>query len=110
MPPAQLLLLGLLRPQIEGPLFVREDSTLLSREDFIRAVHQALQEAGMNPSLYAGHSFRMGAATTAAVAGIPAHTIKRLGRWSSEAYQVYIKLSDSSLGSISAALAASSPF
>ena len=107
MPPAQLLLLGLLRPQIEGPLFVREDSTLLSREDFIRAVRQALQEAGMNPSLYAGHSFRMGAATTAAVAGIPAHTIKRLGRWS---YQVYIKLSDSSLGSISAALAASSPF
>ena len=33
--------------------------------------------------------FRIGAATTAATAGIPAHTIKRLGRWSSDAYTLY---------------------
>ena len=32
----------LLRPKIEGPLFVRKDSTLLSKEDFIRAVRPAL--------------------------------------------------------------------
>uniref|UniRef100_A0A1X7VWD6 Tyr recombinase domain-containing protein n=1 Tax=Amphimedon queenslandica TaxID=400682 RepID=A0A1X7VWD6_AMPQE len=100
----------LLRPRTEGPLFIMEDSISLSRQGFIQAVHQALQDAGLNPSLYAGHSFRMGAATTAAVAGIPAHTIKRLGRWSSDAYQIYIKPSDNSLGSISAMLAASSSF
>ncbi len=39
-----------------------------------------------------GHSFRSGAATTAASRGINGDaTIKMLGRWKSEAYQLYIK-------------------
>ena len=43
---------------------------------------RANRVAGVNPLLYAGHSFRIGSATTAAAADIPAHMIKRLGRWS----------------------------
>ena len=51
-------------------------------------------------------SFRIGAATTAAAAGIPAHTIKRLGRsGSSDAYTLYVRQSDSSLLHISTVLA-----
>ena len=38
------------------------------------------------------HSFRVGAATTAASLGFPEYMIKALGRWSSDAYKVYVKL------------------
>ena len=51
----------------------------------------ALDKAGVDNSCYLGHSFRSGAATTAAEQGIGEATIKTLGRWKSSAYQVYIK-------------------
>ena len=35
---------------------------------------------------YAGHSYRIGAATTASLCGIQDSTIKMLGRWQSSAY------------------------
>ena len=50
-----------------------------------------LQQGGINQANYASHSFRIGAATTAAAAGIPAWLIKTLGRWSSNAYMTYIR-------------------
>ena len=40
---------------------------------------------------FSGHSFRIGAATTAAHNWIPDHLIKTLGRWESNADQLYIK-------------------
>ena len=46
-------------------------------------------QAGMCPSNYASQSFRIGAATTAAAAGLPTWLIKTLGRWSSDAYLTY---------------------
>ena len=52
-----------------------------------------LAETGIDQRLYARHSFRIGAATAAAVVGIPTHTIKMLGRWSSGAYALYICVS-----------------
>ena len=39
---------------------------------------------------YASHSFRIGAATTAAAAGLPVWLIMKLGRWTSNAYASYI--------------------
>ena len=49
-----------------------------------------LQQGGVNQADYASHSFRIGAATTAAAAGIPAWLIRTLGRWSSNVYMDYI--------------------
>lgn len=89
----------------DGPLFMFEDGTPLSRSVFVKRVRSALTKAGFNHESYSGHSFRIGAATAAAAAGIPAHTIKMLGRWSSEAYLLYIRQPRSSLAAFSARIA-----
>ncbi|KAH8930079.1 hypothetical protein BT69DRAFT_1180113, partial [Atractiella rhizophila] len=39
----------------------------------------------------AGHSLRSGGATHLAANGIPDSTIQKIGRWSSEAFQIYIR-------------------
>ena len=54
-------------------------------------VRAALTSVGVDGAPFSGHSFRSGAATAAASQGINDATIKMLGRWKSEAYQLYIK-------------------
>lgn len=40
---------------------------------------------------FCGHSFRIGAATSAASSGVADHVIQSLGRWSSDCYIRYIR-------------------
>jgi hypothetical protein len=92
----------------EGPLFKFEDGTFLQRDRFVAEVRKVLRAVGIDHSLYSGHSFRIGAATTAALAGVESHTIQTLGRWHSSAYLLYIRTPPESLASISSRLAAQS--
>ena len=73
-----------------GPLFNFADGKPLTKERFVHHTREALSQAGINASNYAGHSFRIGAATVAAAVGIQDSTIKMLGQWKSEVYQLYI--------------------
>ena len=82
------------------PLFKFQNNEPLSRDRFVMEVRKALREAGIDQSKYAGHSFRIGAATEAAARGLEDSLIKALGRWESAAYQVYVKLPRQSLISI----------
>ena len=75
-----------------GPLFVFEDGRFLTRQRFVDAVREALERAGVDQTKYCGHSFRIGAATTAAARGVEDAMIKTLGRWESVAYLQYIKI------------------
>ena len=68
-------------------------------------LRRLLQQAGYQQCLYSSYSFRIGAATTTAVAGLPAWLIKSLGRWSSDAYQTYIQCPPETLCLISSLLA-----
>ena len=58
-----------LRPPTPGPLFVFQNGVPLTRVTFVNQLRDALREAGIDSSRYAGHSFRIGAATAAAHAG-----------------------------------------
>ena len=48
--------------------------------------------AGLNPKLYKGHSFRIGAATEAANRGYSENAIQKMGRWNSSAVRRYIRI------------------
>ena len=75
------------RPQRgQGPLFIHEDGSPLLKAQFVKKVKKALAHQNIDSSKYSGHSFRIGAATTAAAAGVPDHMIKMMGRWESSAY------------------------
>ena len=57
----------------------------LTRVVLVAKVQEALQQAGLNHKDYNGHSFRIGAATSAAQKGLD--SIQILDRWKSEAYK-----------------------
>ena len=103
-PITALLAYIVLRGNNPGCLFHFKDGRLLTKQRFIENIKEALKAAGLDPKLYAGHSFRIGAATSAAECGINDSTIKMLGRWESTAYQIYIKTPRDKLARISAIL------
>ena len=78
-----------LRGPSPGQLFCFADGRPLTRQQLSSMVQSILHSAGYHGS-YLGHSFQIGAATTAAAQRVPDHLIKALGRWSSDAYQQYI--------------------
>ena len=88
----------------EGPLFLYQDGRSLSRASLTDWLRRILSAAGV-PGTFSSHSFRIGAATVAARNGIPDHLIQALGRWSSNAYQLYIPSPSESLAPLSSQLA-----
>ena len=86
-----------------GPLFLFQDGRPLTRAVLTACLREILAGAGV-PGNFSSHSFCIGAATVAARNGIPDHLIQALGRWSSSAYQSYIRTPSESLASLSSQL------
>ena len=103
-PVAALLGYMVLRGNRDGPMFLFANGDHLTRDRFVTQLRRALTTAGVDCRLYAGHSFRIGAATTASMCGIQDSLIKTLGRWESSAYTVYIRTSPSTLVGVSRTL------
>ncbi len=66
-----------------GPFFVLSAGGTVTKQWFTTQIRATLQGLGLPQDQYAGHSFRIGAATMAALAGIPDSAIQTLGRWRS---------------------------
>ena len=99
-----------LRPPIGGPLFIHASGKPLTKQVLTNKTRQLLTLSGFNASNYAGHIYRIGAATTAAEANLPSWLIKTLGRWSLHCYERYIKTPMSTLSEVSAMLVNKSKF
>ena len=73
-----------------GPLFVWDDGWFLTRDCFVASLRTTLTAVGYNARDYAGHSFRIRAAMTAARQEVQDSLIKTLRHWESAAYTRYI--------------------
>jgi site-specific recombinase XerD len=80
-----------LRPQQPGPLFIHEDGRKLSRQQFQAVLTKVATVLAWDTKRYTTHSFRIGAATTAAINGMSQEFIQKKGRWASLAVKSYIR-------------------
>ena len=87
-------------PPTSGPLFLLENGAPLTRAALVIHLRTALAQAGVDASRYAGHSFRIGAATAAAQVGYSDSFIQSLGRWKSAAFITYIRTSVDELAAV----------
>ena len=89
------------QPPASSPLFTFSKSgSKLTRSSLTKELRSILQLCGFPSNNFYSHSFRIGAATSAASAGIPAWLIKVLGRWHSDCYELYIKTPQSTILSV----------
>ena len=77
-----------------GPFFKYKSGENLTARRFTQEIRALLSQAGKNSLHYAGHSFCIGAATSAASANVQLWLIKSMGRWSSDCFERYIHTSD----------------
>ena len=89
----------------EVPLFKFRSGHPLTRHSCLKHLRSILTAAGYQPLAFNTHSFRIGAATSAAQAGMSTSQIKLLGRWRSSAYQRYTRTLNKSLKSVASSLA-----
>lgn len=71
--------------------FAHEDGNHVTRYQFSTIFKRCLTKLGICASEYGTHSFRIGAATEAARAGLPNEAVRRIGRWRSDCYAGYIR-------------------
>ena len=84
------------------PVFRAGRFNHLTQQQLNKAICHLLQQGEINQDNFASHSFQIGAATTAAVAGLLAWLIKKtLGLWNSNAYLLYIYFSSAVFATVS---------
>ena len=89
------------RPGIPGPFFRFHNGKFLTRND----INKVLKESTNNKVNMSSHSLRIGAASTAATMGCPKWLIQFMGRWTSDCYRDYIRVSSAMISKTSRALA-----
>ena len=88
-----------------GPFFVDSQNKAITKQWFTKQLRLILEAMGLPQELFAGHSLRIGAATTAALKGLEGSMILKLGRWSSSAFWVYVRTPPGQLASVFQTLA-----
>ena len=89
----------------DGPFYIFQSGLYLTRGQVTSTLRLLLKCLHIPTELYASHSFRIGAATTAAEAGLPPWLIQTLGRWSSNCFALYIRTPSSILQKVPGLLA-----
>ena len=80
-----------IRPPGLGPLFLTETGSPLNRVTVSKILKSSLANLGLQPDSFDTHSFRVGRATDLALSGASDSLIREAGRWSSNAFQKYLR-------------------
>ena len=81
-----------MRTKEAGQLFWHFDKSSLSRYQFSAVVKKALLARNISTQGITSHSFRIGACTHFAMAGFSDDELMKMGRWTSAAFQRYIRI------------------
>jgi hypothetical protein len=76
----------------KGSLFQFRSGSPVTHSYFTSSLKSMLMFMGLDPKFYKDHSFRFGAATSAAARGIPLSVNQNMGRWKSDAFMRYIRM------------------
>ena len=82
-------------------LFWLEPGRPLTQTKFVELLKESLHRAGIDPTHFSGHCFRIGTSTTAVANGVGDSTIQVMGRWRSACYQRYVRPSQAELAQVS---------
>ena len=93
------------RGDSSGYFFIDGEKKPITKPRFIAQLRSYMKAAGLPSDQFAGHSFRIGAATTAAKAGMEDSMIQTLGRWHSAAFLRDIRTPHDRLAALSVSLA-----
>ena len=91
------------RGSLAGPLFVWADRSPLTADQVNHYLRVILSRAGVSGP-FSSHSFRIGAAPSAAATGLHDHLIQTLDRWTSQAYPRYIRTAPDTFLSVASLL------
>ena len=80
------------RGTVQSNLFAYIDGTPMLRRDFDSSLRSLLAFCGLSSRVFKEHSFRIGAATSAALRGESDAQIRAAGRWASDAFRKYIRI------------------
>ena len=92
-----------LRGLSDGPFFRWHNGRFLTPVDMNKILKQILENDKLG--VYSSLSFRIGAASAAAASGYPHYVIQQIGRWSSDCYLKYIRISRNLAKQVSHSLA-----
>ena len=87
------LLYSKVKTSPESPALSFSKSNFINHRTFTEKLKLLIKKAGLDPSLYSGHSFRRGVASYLYSLGGTTLMVQVLGEWSSQIYTRYLSLS-----------------
>ncbi|MEQ2252729.1 hypothetical protein ILYODFUR_024744 [Ilyodon furcidens] len=88
--PCSLLFSNITNQLTIKPFFLTPEGVPMIVSWFLKFVRQTLVQCTLSPSQFSGHSFRIGAATSAAIQGVSTVSLQQLGCWSTSAFSSYV--------------------
>ena len=80
----------------DAPLFCHEDGVAIRVSELRAELKRWMAAIGLDPARFGAHSLRIGGASAALAAGVPPALIRIMGRWSSDVYEIYCRMSERS--------------
>ena len=88
-----------------GALFCHASGECITVSEIRDEIRALMMSIGRDPAHYGAHSLRIGGATAMLAAGVAPQMIRLMGRWSSDVYEIYCRMSVESALAAGVALA-----